>query len=135
MNKGIFGKLLQAARDTGTDFIIHAYSKAPYKCMRDSYEVAWGSRIYGRKRRHNAQGPMICRKFNQPLTNPHLLGRCKYNAKLLTSTHNNAFKLLHDLLEANNGGRWPIVSMDLGSKPVKDFQAQTQLETSTPQED
>ena len=27
--KGVYGKLLQAARDTGTDFSIHAYSQSP----------------------------------------------------------------------------------------------------------
>jgi hypothetical protein len=38
--KAIFGILLQEARDTGIDFNIQAYSRAPYKYKRDSYEVA-----------------------------------------------------------------------------------------------
>jgi hypothetical protein len=63
------------------------------------------------------------------------LGGCKYNAKLRTSRLNIAFKLLQDLLGTHNGGRWPMLSMDLGSKPVKDFKAQTKLETTTQQED
>ncbi len=78
---------------------------------------------------------MLCRKCDQPLTNTHLLEGCKYNAKLQTSRHNITFKLLQDLLGTLNGGRWSIMIMDLGSKPVKDFKAQTKLETATPQED
>jgi hypothetical protein len=38
--KVIFGRLLQDARDTGTDFNIQAYSRAPYRYRRVSYEVA-----------------------------------------------------------------------------------------------
>jgi hypothetical protein len=72
----------------------------------------------------------------QPTAHKHtpLGGGCKYNAKLRTSRHINTFKLLQHLLGAHNGGRWPILSRDLGSTPVKDFKAQTKLETSTPQE-
>jgi hypothetical protein len=78
---------------------------------------------------------MLCKNCNQPLTNTHLLGGCKYNAKLRTSRHNNTFKLLQELLQTHNGGRWPILSVDLGNKPVKDFKTQTLLETITSQED
>ena len=78
---------------------------------------------------------MLCEKCNQPLTNTHLLGGCKYNAKLSISRHNNTFKLLHNLLQAHNGGLWPILSMDLGNKQVKEFKAQTHAETNTKQED
>jgi len=38
-------------------------------------------------------------------------------------------------LEKHNGGRWPIISMDLGNKTVKDFKTQTKLDMKTPQED
>ena len=44
--KGVFGRLLQAARDTGTSFGIQAYSQFPYKSRRDACEVAWGSHVY-----------------------------------------------------------------------------------------
>ena len=37
--KGVYGKLLQTARNTGTDFSIHAYSQSPYRSRRDAYEV------------------------------------------------------------------------------------------------
>jgi hypothetical protein len=37
--KGVFGRLLKEPRDTGTYFSIQAYSQAPYKCRRESYEV------------------------------------------------------------------------------------------------
>jgi hypothetical protein len=78
---------------------------------------------------------MLCKKCNQPLTNTHLLGGCKYIAKLRICRHNSTLKLLHDLLQTHNGGRWPILGMDLGNKPVKDFKAQTNKETTTTQED
>jgi hypothetical protein len=63
------------------------------------------------------------------------LGGCKYNAKLRTYRHNNTFKLLHDLLETHNCGKWPVLNMDLGNKPVRDFKAQMYMETTTTQED
>ena len=134
--KGVFGKLLQAARDTGKDFIIQAYSQSPYISRRDAYEVAWGSHVYRCKKKHSSQGPMICTKCNQPLTNTHFIGDCsKHNSKLRTSRHNNTFKLLHEKLEKHNGGKWPIISMDLGNKTIKDFKSQTETEMTTPQED
>jgi hypothetical protein len=40
ITKGIFGALLKKARDTGTDFKMQAHSQSPYRCQRDSYEVA-----------------------------------------------------------------------------------------------
>jgi ribonuclease HI len=132
--RGIFGDLLRKARETGTDFSIQAYSKSPYRSRRDSYEVAWGTHVYRCKRKHNT-GPMTCTKCNQLLTNTHLLGGCKYNAKMRTSRHNSTFKLLHELLQTQNGGRWPILSVDLGKKPVKDFKAQTIIEKIDTQED
>ncbi len=74
-------------------------------------------------------------KMNQPLTNTHLLGGCKYNAKMRSSRQNSTFKLLHELLQIHHGGRWPILSMDLGNRPVKNFKTQTLLETINTQED
>jgi hypothetical protein len=78
---------------------------------------------------------MLCKKCNQPLTNTHLLGGCNYNAKLGISRHNNTFKPLHDLLQTHNGGRWPILIMDLENKLVKDFKTRTRIETNTTQDD
>ncbi len=40
--KGVFGKLLQATRNTRTNFSIQACSQSPYISRRDAYEVAWG---------------------------------------------------------------------------------------------
>jgi len=48
--KGVFGKLLQTARDTGTDFTIQAYSQSPYRSRRDAYEVAWDHMFTDAKR-------------------------------------------------------------------------------------
>jgi hypothetical protein len=67
LTKGVFGRLLHTARGTGTDFNIQAYSQAPYRSRRDSYNVAWGPHVYRYKKRHNAQGPMLCSKCNQIL--------------------------------------------------------------------
>jgi hypothetical protein len=52
---------------------------------------------------------------------------------LRTSRHNNTFKLLKEQLGIHNGGRWPIVSMDLGNKTIKDFKTQIKIELTTPQ--
>jgi hypothetical protein len=38
-------------------------------------------------------------------------------------------------LEKHNGGRWPIVSTDLGNKTVKDFKTRIKIEMTMPQED
>ena len=38
--KGIFGRLLQEAKGTGTDVSIQAYSQFPYISRRDAYEEA-----------------------------------------------------------------------------------------------
>ena len=54
------------------------------------------------------------------------MGGCKHNSKLITSRHNNTFKLLHDLLERNSRRRWSIINMDLGRQPTKDFKIETQ---------
>jgi len=78
---------------------------------------------------------MLCKHVNQPLANTHLLGGCKYNAKSRISGHNSTFKLLHDLLEFHNGEKWPILIIDLGNKPVRDFKDQMHIETTTTQED
>ena len=78
---------------------------------------------------------MLCTKCSQPLTNTHLLGGCKYIAKLRISRHNITFKLLQEQLEKHNGGRWPIVSMDLGNKTIKDFKTRMKIEMTLPQED
>ena len=43
--KGVFGKLIQEARDIGTDFSIQAYSQSSYISRRDAREVSWRSHI------------------------------------------------------------------------------------------
>ncbi len=40
--------------------------------------------------------------------------------ELRTSRHDITLKILHDLLETHDGDRWPILSMDMGRKPVRD---------------
>ena len=52
-----------------------------------------------------------------------------------TSIHNITFKLIQEQFENYKGGRWPIVSMDLGNNIIKDFQSQMKIEMTTPQED
>ncbi len=86
-----------------------------------------------------ARGDIIQgRCYVESVTNPsytRLLEGCTYSTKFRTSRHNNTFKLLHDLLETHNGGRWPIISMYLRSKPVRDFKTQTHIETTTTKDD
>jgi ribonuclease HI len=127
--KGVFGRLLKKARDTRIYFSIQAFSQSSYRSRCDAYEVVWGSHVYRCKKRHNSQGPMLCTKCNQPLTNTHILGGCNYNDKLRT------FKLLQDQLEKHNRGRLPIVSMDLGNKTIKEIKTPTQIEMIAPQAD
>ena len=51
--KGVFGRLLQEARDPGTNFSIQAYSQSQYRSRRDAYEVAWGSHAAYRDAKRN----------------------------------------------------------------------------------
>ena len=78
---------------------------------------------------------MVCNQCNQSLRNTYLLGGCNYISKLGTSRHNITFKLLHDLQESNNGGRWPIISMGLEKLPINDFKLQIQIKVTPPQGD
>ena len=51
----------------------------------------------------------------------HIFGGCRSTTKLRVKRHNNTFLLLRKLLQTSNGGRWPIVGVDLGDTPIKDF--------------
>ena len=44
--------------------------------------------------------------------------------KLRMSRHHSTFTLFADLLKAGKSGRWPVLSMDLGRQPVRDFPAE-----------
>ena len=118
-NGTIYSRILQHARTTGSDHTICAYSTAPFRARRDSMEVAWGVHIHRCKRKHNPS--LICTKCQSPLTNTHILGGCRFTAKLRIKRHNSTFRLLQELLQKSNGGRWPILCADLGQKPVTDF--------------
>jgi hypothetical protein len=76
----IYGQILHDARTTGLDRTIHAYSAAPYRARRDSLEVAWGVHINRCKRKHSPS--LICTKCQSPLTNTHILGGCRFTAKI-----------------------------------------------------
>ncbi len=71
------------------------------------------------KRKHNIS--FICTKCQSPLTNTHILGGCRYTAKLRTKRHNSTFRLLLQHIKKSNGRRWPILCADLGQKPITDF--------------
>jgi len=115
----IYGQILNEAITKGSDHIIHAYSTSPFRARRDSLEVAWGVHIRICKRKHSPC--RICTKGQSPLTNTHILGGCRFTAKLKTKRHNRTFRLLLQLLRKSNGGRWPILCVDLGHKPVTNF--------------
>jgi hypothetical protein len=115
----IYSNILKQARDNGADHSIHAYSTSPFKARRDALEVAWGVHVHRCKRK---TGPSpICSKCQSPLNNTHLLGGCSHTAKLRTKRHNSTFLLLHQLLQKSNGGRWPVIGVDLGKQPITDF--------------
>jgi hypothetical protein len=115
----VYNTILQNAKETGADYIIHGYSQAPYRARRDSLEVAWGVHVHRCSRKH---GPTLtCTKCHSPLNNTHILGGCRTTSKLRTKRHNNTFLLLHTLLQTTNGRRWPMIGVDLGNTPIKDF--------------
>jgi hypothetical protein len=60
----------------------------------------------------------MCGKFT---SNGHLAGTCPSMAGLLRDRHSIALQLLICLLERHNGGRWEIITEDLGSKAIKSF--------------
>jgi hypothetical protein len=91
--------------------------------------VAWGVHIHRCKRKHNPS--LICTECRSPLTNTHILGGCRFTAKLRIKRHNSTFTLLLRHLQKSNGGRWPILCADLGHKPVTDFSNLT-IDIDTP---
>ena len=115
----IYGHILHDDRTTGSNHTIHAYSKAPYRARRDSLEVAWGVHIHRCRRKHSPS--LICTKCQSPLTNTHILGGCRFTAKLRIKRHNSTFKLLIQHLQKSNGGRWPILCANMGHKSATDF--------------
>ena len=115
----IYGQILQDARTIRSDHTIHAYSTAPCRARRDSQEVVWGVHIQRCKRKHSPS--LICTKCQSPFTNTHILGGCRFTAKLRIKRHNTTFRLLLQQLQKYNGGRWPILCADLGHKPDTDF--------------
>jgi len=57
---------------------------------------------------------------------------CKHTAKTRTKRHNSIFLLLHKILRNTNGGRWPIIGLDLGSTPITYFSKHnTDIEETT----
>jgi hypothetical protein len=82
-------------------------------------EVAWGVHIHRCKRKHNPT-LIICTKCQSPLANTRILGDFRLPAKLRVKRHINTFRLLLQLLQKSNGGRWPIMCADQGHKPVTD---------------
>ena len=94
--------ILCDARTTGSDHTIHVYSTAPYRARRVSLEVAWGVHIHRCKRKHSPS--LICNKCQSPLTNTHILGGCRFTAKLRIKRHNSTFRLLLQQLHKSNGG-------------------------------
>jgi hypothetical protein len=75
--------------------------------------------IHRCKRKHSPS--LICTKCQPPLTDTHILGGCRFTAKLIIKRHNSIFRLLLQQLQNSNGGKWPIQCADLEHKPVTDF--------------
>ena len=119
-NHTTHGEQLRRAVTQGADFSIHTKSQSPYINRRDAMEIAWGS---AKSRLYKGKVIPLCRHCLIRLTNSHLAGDCPTKQRLRTDRHNSTFLLLHELLQESNGGRWPILAMDLGRKPIKDFEA------------
>ena len=122
-----YGGLLATARHQGADHTIYAYSTSGYRQRRDAMEVAWGSHKYRLMTKAHKRRFPTCAKCGHKLTHSHLLGGCFSTSRLRISRHHSTFTLLHQLLTQENGGRWPILAMDLGIQPTRDFNQQ--LET------
>ena len=117
----LYGDLLSKSRSHGADHSIHAYSTSSFRQRRDAMEVAWGAHKYRLMTKAHKHRFPTCAKCGQKLTHSHLLGGCRTTSKLKISRHHSTFKLLHQLLDQENGGRWPILAMDLGRQATRDF--------------
>ena len=113
----LYGDLLTQSRLQGAEHTMHAYSTSGFRQRRDAMEVAWAGAHKFRlvNKSHRRRFP-TCVKYGQKLAHSHLLGGCQSTAKLNISRHHSTFKLLHRLLTQENGGRWPILAMDLGTQ-------------------
>jgi hypothetical protein len=60
-------------------------------------------------------------KCSSPPNNTHILGGCRFSSKLIIKIHNNTSMLLYQMLQTSDGGRWPIVGIDLGNNPTTNF--------------
>ena len=120
----LYGGLLAKARAQAADHTIHAYSTSGFRQRRDAMEVAWGSHKFRLMTKAHKRRFPTCAKCGHKLTHSHLLGGCYTTSKLRISRHHSTFKLLHQLLSEENGGRWPILAMDLGIQPTRDFEQQ-----------
>ena len=120
----LYGSLLQQSRINGADHSIHAYSTSGFRQRREALEVAWGAHKYRLLTKANKHRFPSCSKCGRKLTHTHMLGGCPATQNARTRRHNSTFTLLHQLLLKENGGRWPIIAMDLGKQPVKDFEEQ-----------
>ena len=124
-NHTVHGEQLRKAKTLGADFSIHARSQSSYINKRDAMEIAWGS---AKNRLYKGKAIPLCRHCLIRLTNSHLAGDCPTKRRLRTDRHNSTFLHLHELLQESSGGRWPIIAMDLGRKPIKDFDAASILD-------
>jgi hypothetical protein len=115
----IYNTILQSAREAGADHNINGYLHAPYRARRDYLEVAWGVHVHRCSKKHGLT--LTCTKCRSPLNNTHNIGGCRSTSKLRIKRHNKTFLLLHKLLQTTNGGRWPIVGVDLGNTLIKYF--------------
>ena len=120
----LYGSLLQQSRINGADHSIHAYSTSGFRQRREALEVAWGAHKYRLLTKANKHRFPSCSKCGRKLTHTHMLGDGPATQNARTRRHNSTFTLLHQLLLRENGGRWPVIAMDLGKQPVKDFEEQ-----------
>ena len=123
-----FGTLLREAIAQGAVFSVQPASAATHKQRRLAYEIAWGVHAHRLKRLVPQHQHAHCRKCGRILTstNSHMVAGCGTHTRLRTARHHSTFTLLVESLQHSDGGRWPLLAMDLGTGPIKDFEAEFQ---------
>ena len=87
-------------------------------------EFLWGvhnARLRAGLSKHT---PFHCPNCGTYLSNGHLAGncqRCPVLSGLRTDRHNSTLRMLLEALTTFQGGRWPLVAADCGTKPVRQF--------------
>ena len=123
------GYLMRKAIEDGADHTVHSRTLSTNRQTNYALEIAWGvhnTRL--RASNKKPRGPLLCRVCKKYLSNSHLAGDCHVHQNMRTRRHNSTFTLLKKLVESSEGGRWPIITSDLGRRPVHEFHEESPKE-------